>query len=229
MNSMLRDIQCIGFDADDTLWENNNFYNDAEKAFWHVLSDIAPETVSQRFAETETRNMPELGYGAKAMTINMIETAIALSPEIRSNAILRIIDIGRGLMRQPVIMLPDVEEVISILRAHYRIVILTKGETQEQSRKFEISPLPHDIPYVIMTDKTPETYRAVLSQLEVAPESFLMVGNSPRSDVLAPLAIGAYAAYIPYQTTWSHEDCPIPDHPKLIRLTRIRALLPLLV
>ena len=118
-------------------------------------------------------------------------------------------------------MLPNVCETIEALQKKYRVIIITKGEVSEQSRKFDNSPLPHDIPYFILGDKSPESYRRLLKRENIPCESFLMVGNSPRSDVLAPVEIGAQACYIPYHTTWAHEDMPIPEHERIATLSDI--------
>ncbi len=217
-----RIVETIGFDADDTLWENNNFYIEVSEKFYEIMRRYCSDAeIRAAFVAREEDNIAELGYGAKAVILSMIETAIRLYPSIESRVIEEIIEAGRVLFRVPTIMLPNVCETIEALQKKYRVIIITKGEVSEQSRKFDNSPLPHDIPYFILGDKSPESYRRLLKRENIPCESFLMVGNSPRSDVLAPVEIGAQACYIPYHTTWAHEDMPIPEHERIATLSDI--------
>lgn len=224
-NISMKRIQCIGFDADDTLWQNECFYLDAERAFKELLENYASiEEISRLFFETETKNMDCLGYGAKAMTLSMIETAIAICPHIEPAKIQKIVNIGKRLLEVPTIMLPGVMETLEALK-DYRIVIITKGELNEQQRKFENSPIDKSIPYIVLSDKKPQTYAKLMAREGIDPATFLMIGNSPRSDVLPPLELGAWAAHVPFQTTWAHEDVALPEHDKLLKLQDIREIL----
>ncbi|MBO5753592.1 MAG: HAD family hydrolase [Proteobacteria bacterium] len=221
----MKNIQCIGFDADDTLWQNECFYLDAERHFRSLLLDDASEDeISRIFFETETKNMDCLGYGAKAMTMSMIETAIAICPQISSDKIQKIIDIGKTLLEVPTVMLPGVMETFRALKK-YRIVIITKGELNEQQRKFDHSPIDKEIPYFVLPDKKTSTYARLLARENIDPKTFLMIGNSPRSDVLPPLELGSWAAHVPFHTTWAHEDVELPEHPRLIQLNDIREII----
>lgn len=225
MTRLANSIHTIAFDADDTLWCNENFYLEATERFYAIVRRYCDETlIAEAFAQREARNMDELGYGAKAMTISMVETALSLCPDIPHDALHAIIEAGRALLRIPTVMLPNVVETLTALQSRFQILILTKGETKEQQRKFDNSPLPKNIPYIILPDKCAETYRRIFDRFAMDPSKFLMVGNSPRSDILPPLQLGAYACYIPYHTTWAHEDLPLPEHPRLIRLSNISEL-----
>ena len=223
----LRDITCIGFDADDTLWHNEIYYLKAEREFIALLEGVAErDVIARAFAATESRNMALLGYGAKAMTISMIETALALHPGLAAATVAEIIAIGRAVIEMPIQMLPGVEDTLRALADRgMRIVIITKGELNEQTRKFRLSPLDPSLDYFVLPDKTVESYRRLFARERIDPSSFLMVGNSPKSDVLPPLELGCYAAHIPFETTWAHEDIPLPEHPCLIRLERFGDIL----
>ena len=105
-------------------------------------------------------------------------------------------------------------------RAH--VFILTKGDLLEQERKFENSPFKDmGLEYIVISGKDPEDYRQLLKRMAIEPAEFMMVGNSPRSDVLAPLMVGASAAYIPYTITWAHEHVDLEPNPRLINLARL--------
>ncbi len=223
-------IQCIGFDADDTLWQNEIFYLHTERAFKDLLCDVMDEDMLSRILfKTESDNMETLGYGAKAMTISMIQMAISINPDIASSKLMQIIDIGKSLLKVPTQMLPGVVETLEYLQTKpYRIIIITKGELNEQTRKFLNSPLDQTIDYLVLPDKKRETYQTLFRRERIDPATFLMVGNSPKSDILPPLELGAFAAHIPFHTTWAHEDVPLPDHPRLLKLQEFRQLMDVL-
>lgn len=222
-------IHTVGIDADDTLWHNETFYREAEAAFFDILKNIAtPAELSQHFIEMENRNMPALGYGAKAMTISMIETAIKIHPGVSPRDIQKIIDIGKNLLSRPVRLLPGVQKTLAWLKTRYKVRIITKGEINEQTRKFKLSGLDPSIPYEILPDKTPAAYSRLFDQRQIPPPQFLMIGNSPMSDILPPLSLGCYAAYIPFETTWIHEIAEIPTHPKCFEIQRIDEIIPIL-
>ena len=211
-------VSCIGLDADDTLWENERFYMDMEHASVDPMSGFCPEEdITAHLARTEERNMPLLGYGSKAMTLSMIETATTLCPDLPARAIQTILAIGRQLMESPVQMLPGVTQTVAQLQKKYRIRILTKGDLGEQTRKFILSPLDQSIPYHVLQDKEADTYARFFEREHIDPTHFVMVGNSPRSDILAPLQLGCWAIHIPHTMTWAHEDLPLPPHPRMRR------------
>ena len=226
-DNMLKNITWIGFDADDTLWHNEIFYLKGEDAFKSLLTDtVQYDVLSKTFADIENRNMDLLGYGAKAMTISMIETAIHFKPDMAASQISRIIEICKEIMEMPVQMLPGAEKTVQMLEEkNYRIIIITKGELNEQMRKFRLSPLNQNLDYFVLPDKSVSAYQQLFRQEHIDPNSFLMIGNSPKSDILPPLELGCYAAYIPFETTWAHEDVPLPNHDRLIHLRQIESIL----
>lgn len=217
-------IRHIAFDADDTLWKNEDFYHATEVDFGRLLDPFVGSDVARRaLAETESNNMRLLGYGAKALTISLMETAARLVPDHLDAGLVReILAIGTRLLRMPTVLLPDALETVSYAMTRAHVFILTKGDLLEQERKFDNSPFKAmGLEYVVISGKEPDDYRKQLGLMGIAPSSFLMVGNSPRSDIRSPLAIGACAAYIPYTITWAHEHVDLEPDPRLIRLDRL--------
>ncbi|MBQ4360490.1 MAG: HAD family hydrolase [Proteobacteria bacterium] len=221
-------LTCIAFDADDTLWENQRFYSEAERRFYDIMRDLGHPDLASRFFAIESQNMDCLGYGAKAMTMSMFECAAQCVPALPSDAILKIVDIGKFLLSVPTVMFDGAVETLHALQKNYRVVIITKGELNEQQRKFKNSPLHQDIDYLVVHDKTPETYAALFAHEKIDPSTLLMVGNSPKSDVLPILELGGWAAYIPADHTWQHEHLTLPDHPKLLRPANLLEILNLI-
>lgn len=218
-------IRTIGFDADDTLWHNNNCYIETAERFYAIMRPHCSEpALREAFARRESFNLEELGYGAKSVIISMAETALRLCPSLPARVVSEIIENGRALLRAPTDMIVHAAETLEKLSRRYRVVIITKGEINEQQRKFDNSPIDRRTPYYILQDKTPETYKRLAERENIDIESFMMVGNSPRSDVLAPAQIGAYACYIPYCSTWAHEDAAIPNHERIIQIGDIAEL-----
>lgn len=204
----LKDIQVIAFDADDTLWENENFFRDAEHAFCQVMAEFMPvkETVEALY-RVEMQNMELYGYGIKAFMLSLIETSLTISEgKVRPEQIAAIIGIGKRLLQKDVILLDSVVYLLEKLYGRYRLVVASKGDLLDQERKLKKSGLLKYFHHIeIMTHKREENYRELLKHLEVAPDRFLMVGNSLRSDILPVIRLGGYAAHIPYYTTWEHE------------------------
>ena len=201
-------IDVIAFDADDTLWDNEGFYIAAKERFKRLLSeDHAPEEVERRLDEIEVHNVEFYGYGLKSFMLSMIETSAQLSGgQIESGIIQEIISIGKGMLMTEVQPFEYAEAVLTELSQSYRLMLITKGDTFEQERKIKRSDLSRYFHYIdIISEKSAESYRALLDKYRIDPGRFLMVGNSIRSDILPVIRIGGKAVYIPYEHTWSHE------------------------
>lgn len=227
----MEDIRIIGLDADDTLWECGAFYAEVEEAFCELISErtgIPAEEIGFCLDEVEAGNMPVLGYGAKAMTISLIETAIAKHPEIKGDDILKCIKLGKSLLESPVRMHENVESTIKKLAKNYRIVIITQGDLTEQRRKFEISPLSKDIEFIVVPEKNANVYSEILKNNGIQPNQFLMVGDSPKSDILPVIEMGGYAAYLPASKTWSLEVFGLKPSERLVQIAEFKDLLKLL-
>lgn len=201
-------IKIIAFDADDTLWDNEPLFQNVEKELCELLSEYADmQHISATLFDIEMNNMKIYGYGAKAFTLSMIEAALKLSDNrIPASTIDKIIEKGKYLLNMPIQLLDGVEDTLSVLSKKYKLIVATKGDLLDQQRKLERSGIAAYFDHVeIMSDKTDKEYKKMVSSLNTSPEHILMVGNSLKSDIYPPLAIGMYAAYVPYHTMWKHE------------------------
>jgi len=201
-------IKVIAFDADDTLWVNEPFFQETERKFCTLLEDFIPHhNVSQELFKTEMANLSLYGYGVKGFMLSMIETALRISDKkMSADVIEKAIEYGKELLERPIEMLEGVEEVLQALKKEYRLVVATKGDLLDQERKLKKSGLAHYFHHIeIMSDKQQADYNKLIRHLDIAPEAFLMVGNSLKSDVIPVLEIGGYGIHIPYHTTWEHE------------------------
>lgn len=201
-------IATIAFDADDTLWHNENLYSLTQEKFKRLLApfqDVA--TIDQRLYETEMRNLAFFGYGIKGFTLSMIETAIEITEgRIGAHEIRQIIDFARDMLRAPVELLPGVRETIASLSDSYPLMIITKGDLFDQESKIARSGIADYFRHIeIVSEKTPATYATVMKRHGIDPRRFLMVGNSLKSDILPVIEVGGNAVYIPYHLTWEHE------------------------
>ena len=202
-------LEMIAFDADDTLWHNETLYQYAQDRYRQLLSDYArPDAVDRALLETEKRNMSRLGYGIKAFTLSMIETAVRLSEgQITGVEVQTILDLAIEMIDTPVQLLDYVHQVVNRLAQSHRLMIITKGDLLDQERKIAQSGLAPYVSHIeIVSEKHEDAYRSILDNYNVPAAHFLMVGNSLKSDILPVAAIGGYAAYIPYHITWAHES-----------------------
>jgi putative hydrolase of the HAD superfamily len=203
----------IAFDADDTLWHNERLYLNAQAKFRQLLTHYhSPEWIDDRLYQTELRNLPHFGYGIKAFALSMIETAVELTEgRISGRDIQTIIDAAKEMLTTDVELLEHVAETIPRLADRYPLMLITKGDLRDQEQKIARSGLaPHFRQIEIVSDKQPEDYRRILRRHGLAPERFLMVGNSLRSDVLPAVGIGGRAVHVPYEITWEHEVVDAP-------------------
>ena len=230
-------IKAIAFDADDTLWALQNYFEDVEHEYCELLSAYGKEKeISAALFETESRNMADLGYGCKAFTLSLVENAIRVSyGKVEANVIAQILDLGKSLLHLDAKPLEGVEETLALLHEKkkegrgLKLAVFTKGELQDQENKLWRSGLQRYFDVVsIVSDKKPEAYRRLCREMEVKPEELLMVGNSFKSDIAPALKIGASAVHIPFHTTWAHEKIEEFEHPNLRRISRFAQLLEIL-
>jgi len=229
---MLKQIKVIGFDADDTLWVNEPFYQEVEKKFCQIMKPylIEKETSAELF-KTEMQNLEIYGYGAKGFLLAMIETALrATNGKISTLEINKIIEIGKTLLTMPIHILAGVEEVLQKLQGQYKLILVTKGDLLDQERKLLKSGLIDYFHHIeIMSDKHENNYKKLLDRLGIEPSEFLMVGNSIKSDILPVINIGAKAVHIPFEVTWKHEsNHSTPDSETFITISEITEILNIL-
>lgn len=197
-------IKVIGFDADDTLWVNEPFYQDVEREFCQIMKPYLDEAeTSKELFKTEMQNLEIYGYGAKGFILAMVETAMRTTKgRISAKEISRIVDIGKTLLNMPIQLLDGVENVLQELQGKYKLILATKGDLLDQERKLQKSGLIGYFHHIeIMSDKHENNYRKLLSHLDIQPSEFLMVGNSVKSDILPVINIGAKAIHVPFEIT----------------------------
>jgi putative hydrolase of the HAD superfamily len=204
----------IGFDADDTLWHNEVIFEQTHERYRVLLAayhDAA--TVDRILFETEMRNLELYGYGIKGFTLSAIETAIELTAgKISTAEIRRLIELGRGMLAHPVNLLEGVTDVLPLLAAQFRLVLITKGDLRDQERKLAKSGLAAHFNHVeILSEKDTNAYQRVFSRHRIDPAQFLMVGNSLKSDILPVIELGGTGVHIPYHLTWAAEHAAQPE------------------
>ena len=198
----------IAFDADDTLWENEIYFETAKDRFKDLLAaDRDPEWTERELYETEMRNLAHFGYGIKSFTLSMIETALDLTKgEVTGRQIRQILDYGKEMLQTPIEPMPHVEEVLAHLSQTRPLMLLTKGDLFDQEAKLARSGLADHFTHIeIVSEKNEETYATLLQRHGIQPADFCMVGNSLKSDILPVVALGGHAVYVPYYNTWLHE------------------------
>ena len=203
-------IEVVALDGDDTLWHSEQLFVDTQDQFRDLLRphvDLAGAALDAHLLAVERRNLPLLGYGVKAFTLSLIETAIEVTEgRIPGGDLQSILDLGKQLLDHPVDLLDGVREAVDILTDRYRVMVITKGDLLHQESKVVRSGLDELFWRVeIVSEKDDATYQRVLDRHNIDPAAFVMVGNSVRSDVLPVLAIGGRAVHIPYAVTWAIE------------------------
>jgi putative hydrolase of the HAD superfamily len=221
-------LTAIGFDADDTLWQNEQFYRLTEERFTALLSEHGdPDVISRRLLEAERRNLQLYGFGIKGFTLSMIETAIEVTQgRVATSAIQDILAAGRDMLRHPVETLPHARETLEVLAGSYRLILITKGDLFDQERKLAASGLGDLFDAVeIVSDKSAATYERIFARHGDGPELGMMVGNSLKSDVVPALRAGSWGVYVPHALTWAleHDDEPF-DQPRFKRLEHLGEL-----
>jgi putative hydrolase of the HAD superfamily len=226
-------FDAIAFDADDTLWHSESLYAAAQEEYRHLLAPYADvERINRVLHQTEMGNLATYGYGVKGFALSMIEAALELSQrQITGNEVQRVLDLAKQMLRTDVELIEGVAEVIAQLATTYPLLLITKGDLAHQEAKIEQSGLkPYFRSIEIVTDKTPQSYAALLAHHHIEPSRFLMIGNSLRSDILPVLEIGGQAVHVPYAITWAHEhvDVPLEQQGRYHELEHIGQLLALI-
>lgn len=226
------DIKVIAFDADDTLWVNEPYYQETEKNFCLLLEDYMPHhNLSKELFATEMQNLALYGYGVKSFILSMIESALRISEKTLPIVIVeKIIQYGKDLINKEIEILDGVEELLKAVSGKYKLVVATKGDLLDQERKLRNSGIEHYFHHIeIMSDKKESDYQKLIKNLDIKPEQFMMIGNSLKSDVLPILALGGYGVHIPYHTTWAHEQIESKvEHPNFLHINKLTEIIPYL-
>ncbi|MES0071977.1 HAD family hydrolase [Mesorhizobium sp. M0058] len=224
-------LTTIGFDADDTLWQNEQFFRLTEKHFATLLADHGEaEHISARLLEAEKRNLAVYGFGIKGFTLSMIETAIEVTEgRVPGSTIAEILAAGRDMLGHPVEALPHARETVERLAGAYHLVLITKGDLFDQERKLAASGLGDLFDAVeIVSDKSAATYARIFGR-HGSPQTSMMVGNSLKSDVVPAIEAGSWGVYVPHELTWvlEHVEPPVeaPRFRQIVDLGELPALI----
>jgi putative hydrolase of the HAD superfamily len=226
-------LKIIAFDADDTLFVNEPYFQETEHKFCALMNDyLSQQGLSQELFRVEIQNLDLYGYGIKGYILSMIEAAMKISNNTISIEIIeKIIVYGKELLQKPIELLDGVEETLKALNGNYKLIVATKGDLKDQQSKLHRSGLGHYFHHIeVMADKQELNYEKLLKRLEINADEFFMIGNSLKSDVLPVLAIGGHAVHIPFHTTWEHEKVSHKvEHPNFRTLEKITDVLPILL
>jgi putative hydrolase of the HAD superfamily len=201
-------VRVVGLDGDDTLWHNETRFQLTQAALRDLLHrHVADADVDGHLFEVEMRNLGIYGYGVKAFTLSMIETAIQITEgRIPASDLQVILGWGQRMLMEPTELLDHVEQTLKQIVGRYDLLLITKGDLFDQESKLARSGLADLFLGVeIVSDKSVESYRAILTRRGILPADFVMVGNSLRSDVVPVVTLGGQAVHIPYEVTWHHE------------------------
>ena len=214
-NNNFSEIQVIGFDADDTLWENEDIFLNAQKEFKEIFKNYS-SNFDEELLKIEKENLDKYGYGVKGFILSLIETSIYVSEnKIDSESIEKILCLGKEMLSSPVTLIDGVKETLEILSKEYQLILITKGDLLDQERKIKNSKLFEYFDYIeIISEKNEESYLDILQKKNINPRNFLMVGNSLKSDISPVINIGGKAIYIPYKLTWANEAVKNADLPR---------------
>jgi putative hydrolase of the HAD superfamily len=221
-------LTTIGFDADDTLWQNETFFRLTQDRFAALLADHAEtDHLAERLLVAERRNLGHYGYGIKGFMLSMIETAIEVTGgRVPATVIGEILATGQEMLRHPIELLPHAGDVVAGFAGRYRLILITKGDLLDQERKLAQSGLGEFFDAVeIVSDKTRATYDRVFARHGDGPGRAMMVGNSMKSDVRPALDAGAWGVFVPHGLTWALEHAEPPkDHARYHELPDLGGL-----
>lgn len=224
-------LQLVGFDADDTLWRSEDYFDAAQGEFERIVgayADLDDARAVDRLYAIEKGNLAIFGYGVKGMALSMIEAAIAITARrITADDLHRIVELAKDMLRHPVELLPGVREAVEAIAAEHPVVLITKGDIFHQEAKVRDSGLADLFRRIeIVSEKDAPTYARVLAEFDVDAQHFAMIGNSLRSDIGPVLQLGGWGVHVPYHTTWAHErEADVaPDAPRLRRVASAREL-----
>jgi putative hydrolase of the HAD superfamily len=211
-------LQAIGFDGDDTLWQSETQFHITQARVRELLADEVPaDVLDHRLLEVERANLELYGYGAKAYTLSLIETAIDLAgSRLSIGDVQALLDAGKDLLAHPIELLPGAREAVEAAKGHgLDVLLVTKGDLFHQESKVARSGFGDLVDHVeVVAEKDVGTYQKVVRRHGIDPASFAMVGNSLRSDCQPILALGGRAVFVPHPLTWVLEH---PDDEDEIR------------
>ncbi len=228
VRNMAAELTTIGLDADDTLWENEQFFRLTQERFTALMAPYAEaDHLHDRLLAAERRNLGHYGFGIKGFVLSMIETALEIGgQDLPASVIRELIDAGQDMLRHPIQLLPEVETTVQALSRDFTLVLITKGDLLDQERKLAQSGLGDYFDAVeILSEKSAAAYARIFARHGAGAERAMMVGNSLRSDVLPALEAGSWGVHVPHAVTWALEQAPRPDNHRRFRaIDRLGAL-----
>lgn len=221
-------LTTIGFDADDTLWQNETFFRLTQQRFAALLAGhAAPGHLADRLLAAERRNLGHYGFGVKGFVLSMIETAIEVTDgRVPAAVIADLLAAGREMLEHPIELMPHAAQAVAGAAERFRVVLITKGDLLDQERKLAQSGLGDLFHAVeIVSDKTAATYARLFARHGTGADAALMIGNSLKSDVIPALDAGAWAAHVPHPLVWGLEAADPPaGRPRFAELPDLGAL-----
>ncbi|MFU8864742.1 MAG: HAD family hydrolase [Rhodobacterales bacterium] len=209
----MQNLTTIGFDADDTLWQNERFFRLTQERFADLLRDHAePDHLMQRLLDAERRNLGQYGFGIKGFVLSMIETAIEVTDQrVPASVIAELIATGQEMLRHPIELLPQAREAVEAVARSHRVLLITKGDLLDQERKLAQSGLGDLFDGVeIVSAKTQPVYEAIFARHGDGAARAMMVGNSMRSDVVPVIEAGGWGVHVPHGLVWAIEHAEAP-------------------
>ena len=228
MESLKGKFDTIFIDADDTLWENERYFRNAEAKFIELLKDYTgPEGVQHMLWQKQEENIPLFGYGSKTYLIGMADAAMDLCggslPEGIYYGIKKIIT---DLAFHKLEIIEGVVETLEALQGKYRLIVATKGDLTEQMGKFRISGLAKYFHHCeVMENKDEKNYLELAAKHDLDPSQMLMIGNSVKSDIAPVVNIGGTAIHTPHEIVWVHEMMDMPESDRIIEVRAIKEIL----
>jgi len=224
----VQNLTTIGFDADDTLWQNERFFRLTQARFADLLRDHAePDHLMQRLLDAERRNLGHYGFGIKGFVLSMIETAIEVTEQrVPASVIAELIATGQEMLRHPIELLPQAREAVEAVARSHRVLLITKGDLLDQERKLAQSGLGDLFDGVeIVSAKTQPVYEAIFARHGDGAARAMMVGNSMRSDVVPVIEAGGWGVYVPHGLVWEieHAEAPV-DAVRFHEISQLGAL-----
>ncbi|MCT4554114.1 MAG: HAD family hydrolase [Pelagimonas sp.] len=224
---MPKNLQTIGFDADDTLWHNERFFHLTQDRFADLLADHAErDHLDQRLLAAERRNIGHYGFGVKGFVLSMIETAIEVTEgRVPTSVISQLMEAGREMLAHPIELLPHAQSAVEALANSHHILLITKGDLLHQERKLAQSGLGDLFDGVeIVSDKRAATYERIFAATPGGAQAAMMVGNSMKSDVIPAIQAGGWGVYVPHELGWDLEHAEAPDAPRFREIADLSGL-----
>lgn len=225
---MRQHLTTIAFDADDTLWDNERFFQMTQSHFAELLSDFTEkDDLLTRLIKAERRNIGHYGFGIKVFTLSMIETAIEVTEGRVSGAVVsEILQTGRDMLRHPVDLVPYAHAAVEAAKETHRTLLITKGDLLDQERRLAHSGLGDLFDGVeIVSDKTATVYQEIFESHGDGTTRGMMIGNSIKSDVLPMIESGGWGVFVRHGIEWALEKAPVPkDNPRFAQLPDLNHL-----